>query len=73
MPITEYQKIMGGLSDHVFSSVNLTKHAQKRCRQRNIPLEELQKKNPAPVVIRNGRTIITTYYDDSKPKILISK
>ena len=70
MPITRYDKIIGGLEDCVLSHVTLTKHAKKRCKQRQISLESVQKKNPEATLIKNGRTVITAYYDRPKNKVI---
>lgn len=66
MPITFHDKIMGGLTDIKLTHVDLTKHAKKRCRQRGISLEDIQKKNPEPTLITKGRTILTAYFEETK-------
>lgn len=66
MPADRHQLIMGGMEDCVLSIFKLTKHAQKRCRERNISLEELQKRNPRVTIVKHKNTIITVYHKETK-------
>lgn len=70
MPITDHDKIVGGLNDIILSKFKLTKHAFKRCRERHISLEEIQKRKPACTLITNGKKLITAFYQETKPKII---
>ena len=60
MPITEWEEIKGGLKDFKMDNLNITYHAKKRCKERNIPLEDLRKshgKAGKPILV--GKTVVT--------------
>ena len=60
MPITEWDEIKGGVKDFKLDNLNITNHAKKRCKERNIPLEDLRRshgKSGKPILV--GNTVVT--------------
>jgi predicted PilT family ATPase len=61
MPITEFDLIMGGMKDFRMDDLKISVHARKRCKERNIPLEDLRRsrKNINGIPIIKGHTVVT--------------
>lgn len=64
MPVSEKDKVLAGLPEHdiILTYLDPSDHCVKRCKERGIHLEELQKSNPKPFMAVVGRTIKTAYY-----------
>ena len=61
MPVTFYDKLMGGFEDVVLTSVYPTKHALRRMKERGISIEEVQKTRPKATLIKEGNILITAF------------
>ncbi len=61
MPVSEFDLIMAGMKDFRMDDLKISAHARKRCKERNIPLEDLRRshKNISGVPIIKGHTVVT--------------
>lgn len=74
MPVSEYDLIKAGMADFRLDNLKISNHALKRCKERNIPLEDLRRKRNninGKAIIKNN-TIVTAVtnqmYNETKMK-----
>ena len=61
--------VISGVYDFKVDNTHITKHALERCKERNIPLEDLHRLNPkVGTPVMKGNTIVTILPKKSKKK-----
>jgi len=65
MPPTKHDLIMGGVEDIVLTPYILTKHAKRRCKERKISLESVQKKDSSIHMVTKGKILVTAWLRDN--------